>query len=174
MKPLSGMDASFLYMETPAQSTHVVGALLLDPTEGEGFSFERVVSVLKNRMHLLEPFRRRLVWVPFDLGYPVWIEDPDFDLEQHVHRVSLRAPGTMRELAEVVGDIASRPLDRSRPLWELHVVEGLDAGTVGFITKIHHSAIDGVTGADLMAPLFDLSADAPDPEPPDEPWKGEP
>jgi hypothetical protein len=94
MKPLSGMDASFLYMETPSQHSHVVGTLLLDPAEGEGFTFERVVEMLQARMHLLEPFRRRLVWVPLDLGHPVWVEDPDFDVEAHVHRVAVRAPGT--------------------------------------------------------------------------------
>ncbi len=174
MKPLSGMDASFLYMETPSQLSHVVGTMFLDPSAGEGFSFDRMLEVLRNRLHLLEPFRRRLVPVPFNLGHPVWIEDPDFDLEAHVHRVTVRAPGTIREVAEIVGDIASRPLDRSRPLWELTLIEGLDDGNYCFVTKMHHAAIDGVTGADLMAHLFDLTPDAPDPEPPAEPWRGEP
>src|SRR5581483_6834047 len=173
MKPLSGMDASFLYMETPSQHSHVVGVLLLDPMEGSNFSFERVVHTLQARIHLLDPFRRRLVHVPFDLGHPVWIEDPDFDLEAHIHRATLRAPGTLHELADMVGDIASRPLDRSRPLWELHLIEGLDDGRVGFVSRMHHAAIDGVTGADLMANLFDLEPDAPDPEPPAEPWQPE-
>jgi WS/DGAT/MGAT family acyltransferase len=168
------MDASFLYMETPSQHAHVVGTLLLDPSEGEGFSTDRVVSMLRARMHLLEPFRRRLAWVPLDLGHPVWVEDPDFDIEAHVHRVTVPAPGTLHELADVVGDIAGRPLDRSRPLWELHLVDGLADGKVGMVTKIHHAAIDGVTGADLMAYMFDLTPDAPDPDPPDEPWVGEP
>jgi WS/DGAT/MGAT family acyltransferase len=167
------MDASFLYMETPSQLAHVVGTLILDPAEGEGFSYERILHIIRSRMHLLEPFRRRLVTVPFNLGHPVWIEDPDFDLESHVHRGAIRSPGTMRELAEVVDDIAARPLDRSRPLWELHLLEGLEDGKVGFVSKMHHSTIDGVTGADLMANLFDLEPDAPDPEPPDEPWTPE-
>ncbi|MEY2588448.1 MAG: diacylglycerol O-acyltransferase / wax synthase [Acidimicrobiaceae bacterium] len=170
MKPLSAMDASFLYMETPSQLAHVVGTLILDPQGGEGYSFERVVHLLRSRMHLMEPFRRRLLPVPMNLGHPVWVEDPDFDLEAHVHRVSARAPGSMHELAEVVADIAGRPIDRSRPLWEAHLVEGLEDGKVALVTKIHHCAIDGVTGADLMANLFDLTPDAPDPEPPDESW----
>src|SRR4051795_11338102 len=93
-----------------------------------GYSFERVVHILDSRMHLLEPFRRRLVTVPFNLGHPVWIEDPDFDLEQHIHRTTVRPPGSMRELAEIVGDIAGRPLDRTRPLWELWLIEGLADG----------------------------------------------
>jgi WS/DGAT/MGAT family acyltransferase len=124
-------------------------------------------------MHLLEPFRRRLVTVPFNLSHPVWIEDPDFDIENHVHRTAVRDPGTMRELAEIVGDIAGRPLDRSRPLWELWMIEDLEDGQLAMVTKMHHSAIDGVTGADLMANLFDLTPDAPPPEPPDPPWHPE-
>src|SRR3979411_1238965 len=111
MKPLSGMDASFLYMETPSQLAHVVGTIILDPSAGEGFSYDRMVEVLRNRLLLLEPFRRRLVTVPLNLGHPVWIEDPDFDLESHIHRVAVRPPGTMRELAEIVADIASHQLD---------------------------------------------------------------
>jgi WS/DGAT/MGAT family acyltransferase len=167
------MDASFLYLETPSQLSNVVGVVILDPSEGGGFSFDRMVHIIRTRLHLLPPFRRRLVPVPFDLGHPVWIEDPDFDLETHIHRGAVRSPGTMRELAEVVADIASTPLDRSRPLWELHLLEGLENGNVGFVTKIHHSTIDGVTGADLIASLFDLTPDAPDPEAPEEPWQPE-
>ncbi len=173
MKPLSGFDATFLYMETPSQHSHVVGTMLLDPSEGEGFSYERLLDTIVKRIPKLEPFRRRLVFVPFNLGHPVWIEDPDFDLENHVHRVTVRPPGTMHELAEVIGDIASRPLDRSRPLWEMHLVEGLDNGLVAFVTKVHHAAIDGATGADLMAHIFDLEPNPPpDPEP--EPIETEP
>ena len=174
MKRLSGMDASFLYMETPSAHSHVVGTMILDPsTSPEPFSFDRVVKLLADRMHLLEPFRRRLVWVPFNLSHPVWIEDPDFDLESHVHSTVARAPGSMHELAEIVGDIAGRPLDRTRPMWELWLVEGLEDNQVAMVTKMHHAAIDGVTGADLMAHLFDLSAHAPPVEPPDEPWQPE-
>src|SRR4051812_12460600 len=174
MKPLSGMDASFLYMETPSQLSHVVGTMLLDPSAGEGFSFERLLETLKNRMHLLEPFRRRLVPVPFDLGHPVWIEDPDFDLEAHIHRGGIRAPGTTRELAEAVAEIASVPLDRSRPLWEFHYLEGLEHDQVCLVTKIHHSTIDGVTGTDLLSQLVDLTPEVVDPDPPDTAWQPEP
>src|SRR4051794_4350997 len=175
MKPLSAMDASFLHMETPSQLAHVVGTLILEPQEGDqGDNYERVLHLLRSRMHLMEPFRRRLLPVPLNLGNPVWVEDPEFDLEAHVHRVTVRPPGTMRELAEVVADIGGRPIDRSRPLWEAHVVEGLEDGKVALVTKIHHCTIDGVTGSDLMANLFDLTPDAPEPEPPDEDWKPEP
>lgn len=174
MRPLTGMDASFLYMETPSQHAHVVGTMVLDPSQGEGFSYERLIDTLRKRMHLLAPFRRRLVWVPFDLGHPVWIEDPDFDMENHVHRVAVRAPGSMHELAEVVGDIASRPIDRSRPLWEMHLVEGLEDGKVAFVTKVHHAAIDGATGADLIAHIFDLEPNPPEATESDDTWETEP
>jgi WS/DGAT/MGAT family acyltransferase len=125
-------------------------------------------------LHLLAPFRRRLAWVPFNLSHPVWIEDPDFDIENHMHRTTVRAPGSMHELAEIVGDIASRPLDRTKPLWELWMIEGLENGQLAMCTKMHHAAIDGVTGADLMAHLFDLTPDAQPPAPPEEPWHGDP
>lgn len=174
MQRLSGLDASFLYMETASMHTHVVGTLVLDPsTSPAPYSYERVVDLIRRRLHLLEPFRRRLVPVPFGLSHPVWIEDPDFDIERHVHRTVARPPGSMHELAEVVGDVAGRPLDRSRPLWELWVVEGLEGGRLAMVTKVHHAAIDGVTGADLMAHLFDLEPDAADPPPPEEPWQPE-
>src|SRR5262245_51755702 len=147
MEPLSGMDASFLYMETPSQLSNVVGVLILDPTEGGGFSFERVLHILRTRMHLLAPFRRRLVSDPFDLGQRVGILGAGFGLGPHVHRGAVRPPGTMHELAEVVAERASLPRGRNRRLWELHLLEGLVDGNVGFVTKIHHSTIDGVTGA---------------------------
>lgn len=174
MQRLSGMDASFLYMETPSMHSHVVGTLVLDPSTAQGpYGYDRIVALIKERLHLLHPFRRRLVPVPFNLSHPVWIEDPDFDIEAHVHRTVARAPGSMHELAEIVGDVASRPLDRSKPLWELWVVEGLEGGQVAMVTKMHHAAIDGVSGADLMAHLFDLEPDAPPPPPPEEDWRGE-
>jgi diacylglycerol O-acyltransferase len=158
MELLSGLDAAFLHMETPDMHMHVVGVIVMDATTVPGgYSFDSIKQMLADRLHLLPPFRRRLAEVPFNLGRPVWIEDPDFDLDGHVHRIGAPSPGTMRELAGVVGDIASTPLDRRRPLWEMWVVEGLEDGLVAAVTKMHHVAIDGVTGADLMANLFDMS-----------------
>ncbi len=166
------MDASFYYLETPTTPMQVVGTLVLDPSESTSeYSFERVRHTLESRLHLLEPFRRRLVPVPFDLDHPVWIEDPDFSLDDHLHRVAAPAPGTMRELAELVGDIAGRPLDRTKPLWEMWVVEDMAGGRVALVTKMHHTAMDGVTGADLMVHLFDFEPDPSDPDPPAEPWR---
>jgi diacylglycerol O-acyltransferase / wax synthase len=173
MKRLSGMDAAFLYIETPSQHMHVVGTLVLDPsTMPGGYSFESFRELLRSRLHLLPPFRRRLVPVPLNLGHPFWIEDPDFDLDAHLIRVGAPSPGGMRELADIVGRIAGRPLDRNRPLWEMWVVEGLEQGYVGVVAKLHHSSIDGVSGADLMVNLFDLTPEVA-PSEPEREWEPE-
>lgn len=171
MQRLSGMDASFLYMETPTHHMHVVGVLILDPSTMQGgFSLDRVRSLIASRIHLMPMLRRRLVQVPLGLSHPLWAEDPDFTLDSHIAHLAVPAPGSMQELAEVVGGIASRPLDRRRPLWEMHVVEGLADGSAALVTKMHHATIDGITGADLMSHLLDLEPNAADPPPPDEEW----
>jgi WS/DGAT/MGAT family acyltransferase len=163
---LAGADASFLYTETPTGHMHVTGVIIIDAAAMiGGYSFERLVELVEQRIHKLQPFRRRIVEVPMAFDHPVWIEDPDFDLRNHMHRVTWPAPGTRQELAELVGDLMSRPLDRSRPLWEMWVAEGGEHGNVALISKIHHAAIDGVTGADLMSQLFDLEPDGPRPSP---------
>ena len=113
-------------------------------------------------MPLLPPFRRRLVTVPFDLHNPLWVEDPDFDLDYHVRRTALPSPGGARELAALTAEIAGRPLDRARPLWEIWYVEGLEQDRVAIISKVHHSAIDGMSGVELIANLYDFEAE---PEP---------
>src|SRR5438874_2142671 len=113
MQRLSGMDASFLYLETASMHMHVTGVIVLDPRDVPGgYSFDLVRQMLEERIHLLPPFRRRLATVPFGLGHPSWVEDPDFNLDLHVRRIGLPSPGSMHELAEVVGDIGGRPLDR--------------------------------------------------------------
>jgi diacylglycerol O-acyltransferase len=171
MQRLSGMDASFVQMETPDMHLHVMGTIVIDPsTMPGGYSFETIKNTIAQRIHLIPPFRRKLVPVPFNLAHPVWVDDADFDLDTHIHRIGVPAPHTMRELAEIVNDIASRPLDRGRPLWDMWVVEGLEDGHVAMVTKIHHSAIDGVTGADLMVHLFDLSPEGAEIEPAP-PWQ---
>jgi diacylglycerol O-acyltransferase len=171
MHRLSGMDASFLYTETPTGHMHVTGVIVVDPSTADGnFDFDRIRDVLEQRLHVMPMFRWRLVEVPLSIDHPVWIEDPEFEMGNHMHRVQLPGSGSRDDLAALVGDLASRPLDRSRPLWEMWVAEGATDGTVALITKMHHAAIDGVTGADLMSQLFDLSPDAPPPDPPDEAW----
>ena len=172
MQRLTGMDASFLYLETATNHMHVAATAIFDPsTVPGGYSFEKVRDLVESRLHLLPPFRRRLLNIPFELHHPLWIEDPDFDLEYHVRRAALPAPGGEAELAEFAEQVMARPLDRDRPLWEMYVVEGLEHGHIATITKTHHAAIDGVSGAELTVNLLDLSADAPPTPPPDVPWK---
>lgn len=165
MERLSGLDASFLYMETPSLHMHVSMAAVFDPsTMKGGYSYERIRDLVAGRLRQTSVFRRRLVEVPFKLGHPYWIEDSDFDIDFHLRRAALPSPGGLKELSEFVGDVCSRQLDRSKPLWQMYIVEGLENGNFALVTKIHHSTIDGVSGAELLAKLFDLS---PDPEPDD-------
>jgi WS/DGAT/MGAT family acyltransferase len=171
---LSGLDASFLYFETPTMHMHVAMTAIFDPsTMPGGYSFEAIKEFIASRLHLVPPFRRRVVEVPFRLSHPIWVEDPNFDLDYHIRRVGAPAPGGHRELAELAGQITSTPLDRSRPLWELYVVEGLADGNIGVITKMHHCAVDGVSGAELMVNLFDLEPGGRELDPP-EPREPEP
>ena len=152
MERLTGLDAGFLYMETPTLHMHTLKISVVDPSSiPGGYSFQRFKDVLDERLHLLPPFRRRLVEVPARLHHPVWIEDPNFDLSHHVRRVGCPLPGGMREFAELVSDIASRQLERHRPLWEIWVVEGLEDGNVAFVAKIHHCVADGIAAASLLA-----------------------
>src|SRR5438309_2173557 len=161
MERLTGLDAGFLYMETPSLHMHTLKIAVLDPAEVPGgYRFELVRELLATRLRHLPPFRRRLVEVPFGLHHPVWIEDPDFDLDWHIRRVAVPAPGGQREFGELISDIASRQLDRTRPLWELWVVEGLEHGYVGIVAKIHHAAADGVAAAAMLASVLDPSAGA--------------
>jgi diacylglycerol O-acyltransferase / wax synthase len=169
---LSGTEAAFLYLETPSTHMQVTGTLVLDPgTLGHKDPFAEVRRVLVERLHLLPPFRRRLVHVPFGAAHPVWIEDPDFDLDAHLHRWELPAPGSQAQLEELVGERAGHPLDRSRPLWDMDVIEGLADGRIAVVARIHHAAIDGVSGAELMASLFDLTPEIAPVPPPEVPWE---
>ncbi|MHB8244070.1 MAG: WS/DGAT/MGAT family O-acyltransferase [Acidimicrobiales bacterium] len=161
MQRLSGLDAMFFYLETPSSHMHVTGVYVIEPGERDT-SFPAIRSMVEERLALAAQFRRRLVEVPLKLSHPLWIEDPDFDLDYHVRRAALPAPGGSRELEEFVGQVVGLPLDRSRPLWEMYVVEGLDAGRVAVVTKMHHAAIDGVSGAEIAATWLDLEPSPPD------------
>jgi WS/DGAT/MGAT family acyltransferase len=166
MQRLTGLDAAFLALETPSTHMHVMATMVLDPSDVPGgFDVDSMRGLIAERLPRLEPFRRRVVEVPFGLHHPVWVEDPGFDLDYHVRRAALPAPGGVQELAELTAEIAGRPLDRRRPLWEICVVEGLEHGHVGVIAKMHHAAIDGVLGVDLMTEIFDLEPH-PAPKPP--------
>lgn len=159
---LSGLDAGFLYMETPTLHMHVAMTAIFDPsTVPGGYAYDRLRQLIKDRIHLAPVFQRRLVEVPFGIGHPIWVDDPDFDVDNHVRRAAVPAPGGMRELAEFAGDVISRQLHRDRPLWEMWIVEGIKGGNVALVAKMHHSTIDGVSGAELMGVLFDLEPDPP-------------
>jgi diacylglycerol O-acyltransferase len=174
LRRLSGLDAVFIYGETPSMPLHTMGTLILDPSGVPGgFGFEQVAETIASRLHLMPPFRQRLLEVPLGIGHPVLVDDPDFRLENHLHHLAVHAPGGLRELAEIVGDLAGQPLERTRPLWEMWVVEGVEGGRLALVTKMHHCMVDGATGSSLMASLLDVEPDAV-PEPPGEPWSPAP
>ncbi len=160
---LSGLDASFLYMETPTLHMHVAIAAVFDPsTVPGGYSFRRIRQLINDRIPLAPVFQRRLVEVPLRLGHPVWVDDPEFDIDNHLRRAALPSPGGMRELGDFAADVISRQLHRDRPLWEMWIVEGLEDGKIALVAKMHHSTIDGVSGAELLGVLFDLEPDPPE------------
>src|SRR5207237_8465645 len=136
MERLSGLDASFLYLESPSNHMHVAATMTFDPSTVEGgYSFEKVRALIERRLRLIPQFTRRLATVPFNLHHPVWVEDPDFDLDYHLRRIAAPAPGSYHELADLAGDIAGRPLDRSRPLCEIYSAGGRDDGPTGAIAR---------------------------------------
>ncbi len=180
MQQLQGMDASFVALETRNSPMHIGSILIYNPETAPGgfVRFKDILSFLESRLQLSTTMRRRMVRVPFDLDYPYWIEDPEFDLEYHVRHVSLPEPGDWRQLCIQAARIFARPLDLDRPPWEFTVVEGLDnvegvpRGCYAYITKVHHAAIDGMSGIDLMEATHTLAPDEPAPSTED-PWKPE-
>ncbi len=174
MRQLSGIDVSFLNMETPTTFGHVSSLNIYDPADAPGGAgLEATKKIIMERIDQLTPFRRRLVEVPLGLDLPYWIEDPNFDIDFHVRHHAVPPPGTPEQLAEVVSRIVARPLDRTRPLWELYVIEGVENGTrIAQLTKIHHAAIDGAAGAMMLAAILDTDPDfRPTAEP--QPWHGD-
>jgi len=175
MERMTGLDAGFLYMETPTLHMHTLKIGVIDPVNVEGgYSFERFREELEKRLHLLPPFRRRIVDLPRGIHHPVWIEDPNFSLEAHLKRTTVPAPGGAREMDAIIGQIASTQLDRDKPLWELWALEGLQDGHVAFVAKIHHAAADGVAAAAMLANILSVDPQPAEPDPPAEPWRGEP
>ena len=172
MERLSGLDASFLYIESPTQPLAVCSILELDTSSvPDGYTFDRLRDDLATRIAAIPEFRAKLADSQLNLDYPVWVDDDGFDLDRHLLRIELPAPGGRRELAEICGHIASSPLDRNRPLWEMWVIEGVAetdpraGGLLAVMTKVHHAAVDGVSGANLLSQLCSAAPDMPPPEP---------
>jgi diacylglycerol O-acyltransferase / wax synthase len=173
MQQLTGLDAAFLALDSPTAYGHVGSvSILRPPAGGEGLTLDRLTGLIESRLPLVPLFRRRLVEVPFGLDQPYWIEDPDFDIEFHVRELALPAPGDDHQLAVQAARLHARPLDRRRPLWETYLIHGLQRGRQAIYVKVHHAAIDGVSGNDLLAALMDTS---PQPREEDEPdtWRPE-
>ncbi len=175
MRQLTGLDTTFLRIESPTTYGHVSGLTLFDPSTraSEEFTLEDVREHIRERLHLLPPFRWRLAEVPFALDNPYWVESPEFDLDFHVRELALPAPGDDHQLAEQVARLAARPLDRSRPLWELYVIHGIEGGLVGHLTKMHHAAVDGASGAEIMGTLLDITPEPREVPPPPKDWEPE-
>jgi WS/DGAT/MGAT family acyltransferase len=159
MRQLTSLDAQFLGVETASTYGHVGGLAVYDPSTAPGGTLEigDVCRLLGERIHMLPPFRWRLVQVPFGIDLPYWVEDPDFDLDFHIRESAVPPPGDDRRLAETVARIFARPLDRSRPLWELYLIQGLQDGRAALLTKVHHSMVDGVSGNEILGALLDAS-----------------
>jgi WS/DGAT/MGAT family acyltransferase len=173
VKQLSGLDASFLYMETPTTFGHVNGLMIYERPAPDYDPYAAVYAKFASLIGELEPMRRRLVEVPFGLDHPYWINDPDFDLDFHVRQLNLAKPGLADQLAEQVSRIVGRPMDRTRPLWEVYVIDGLAYDRWALLTKYHHATIDGASGQMMLQIISDTEPDA---SPPGEspPWDPEP
>jgi len=167
MNHLSGMDASFLHLESPEMPMHVGSLQILDlPQDYEGDYYEDVKRYMASRIHLASVFQRKLALMPFDLANPVWVDDEDVDLDYHVRHVILPRPGTFEQLEKYVARLHSSLLDRSRPLWETYVIEGLSNGQVAVYNKAHHAGIDGQAGVAIAKALLSDSANPPPVKPP--------
>jgi WS/DGAT/MGAT family acyltransferase len=169
---LSALDVSFLYLEEPTTPMHVGGLAVFQPPE-EGFDYDRLVGLIEDRISLVPRYRQKIRWVPGHLANPVWVDDADFDIAFHVRRSALPRPGSDAQLRELVGRLMSRRLDRHRPLWEMYLVEGLEAGRIAVITKTHHAMVDGISAVDIGQVILDVTPtprDVPDdlwmPQPP--------
>ena len=170
IQAISGMDATFLYGESPTNHMHVGSVAVIEGS----LKFETFKQIIQSRIHQMPKMRQRLMYVPLSIDYPYWVDDPHFDIDLHMTHIALPKPGGWKELRDVASKIFSEPLEPSRALWSFTFVEGLDSipqlppGSVALISKMHHVAIDGVGGAELLSIIFDLSGekgDIPTPKP---------
>src|ERR1700761_7907629 len=164
---LTGLDSSFLHLERDSAHMHVAGCMVFD---GEAPTYDELVGQILSRLHLVPRYRQRLAFVPFNQGRPVWVDDPHFNIAFHVRHTALPSPGGEDQLERLSGRIFSQALDRSRPLWEIWLVEGLAEGRFALLSKTHHALVDGVSGVDIFTVLFDTSPDPMPVAPPDHDW----
>ncbi|MCB1695539.1 MAG: wax ester/triacylglycerol synthase family O-acyltransferase [Halioglobus sp.] len=165
MQQLSGQDAMFIHSELPGLPQHIGGISIYDQSTAPGGNvrFKQILAMLEARVHLSPIFRRKLVTVPLGLGQPYWADDPDFDLEYHVRHIALPKPGDWRQLCILAARLHATPLSRDKPLWEIYIIEGLDAveglpkNCFAMLMKVHHAAMDGATGAQFNSVLHDLT-----------------
>ncbi len=170
---LTSIDASFLHQEGRSSHMHIGGVLIFD---GPPPAFEDYLDHVRGRLHLVPRYRQKLATPPLQTGRPLWVDDPDFNLEYHVRHTALPAPGSEEQLLLLVARLASQRLDRTKPLWEMWLVEGLSDDRFAVISKTHHALVDGISGVDLATVLFDLSPDGTPPDSADEvePWSPHP
>jgi WS/DGAT/MGAT family acyltransferase len=163
MDQLSALDSIFVASELPGMPQHVGGLTLLDPSQAPDFGFEKLLAVVDERIRLAPRYTRRLREVVAGLDRPWLVDDSDFDVRRHVHRIAVPAPGGMRELAELAGLLFAPPLDRGRPLWEMWLIEGAAEGRVALLMKSHHCLMDGAAASGLGSLLCDLEAEPKSP-----------
>src|SRR5438105_1841509 len=181
MRQLTGLDASFLALDSHRTPMHVTALAIYDQASAPGgkVTFKQILAHVDSRLERVPNFRQRVVGVPFGLDQPYWVDDPNFDLEFHVRHIALPKPGDWRQLCIQAARLHARPLDHDHPLWEMYVIEGLDnvpglpKGSFAMVAKIHHAAIDGVSGVELIAAIHDLEPDAK-PRPPKQSWSPDP
>jgi WS/DGAT/MGAT family acyltransferase len=159
MQRLGPQDASFLYIESPTVHQHVGGLAVLDPSTAPSgkLTYDDLVRVISSRLHLAPRFRQKVLFPPLSLARPVWVDDANFDLAFHLRRAALPSPGGRRELIDYVQRVISRPLDRTKPLWEAYLIEGMQDGLAAILTKVHHAMVDGLAAIDLASALYDFS-----------------
>jgi diacylglycerol O-acyltransferase / wax synthase len=168
---LTAIDASFLAQEGPSSHMHIGGIVICD---GPAPGYEEMLDHIRTRLHLVPRYRQRLAQPPLETGRPLWVDDPTFNLEYHVRQTALPAPGSEDQLMRLVARIMSQQLDRSKPLWEMWIIEGLQEGGFALISKTHHALIDGISGVDLATVMFDLTPVPPEVPHSDEPWQPHP
>src|ERR1019366_4862893 len=156
MDRLSALDAGFLHLEDGSVHMAIAGACVFADPPPTVAQVERLIA---SKLHLIPRYRQRVRTVPFELGRPVWVDDPDFDLGYHLPHTALPAPGDDAAFCRLVGRLMPQPLDRERPLWEAWLVEGLEGGRWALVFKIHHCMVDGIAGVELLTVMLDLQAD---------------